>query len=79
MPKAGADIEAEVDRYIVNPGQALGYKIGDIRIQALRRRAEETLGAHFDIREFHAAVLNDGALPLEVLERKIARWIDSRR
>jgi uncharacterized protein (DUF885 family) len=76
---AMTDIEAEVDRYIVNPGQALGYKIGDIRIQALRRRAEETLGAHFDVREFHAAVLNDGALPLEVLERKIARWIDSRR
>jgi uncharacterized protein (DUF885 family) len=76
---ATTDIEAEVERYIVNPGQALGYKIGDIRIQALRRRAEETLGAHFDVRGFHAAVLTDGALPLEVLERKIARWIDSRR
>lgn len=76
---AASDIEAEVERYIVYPGQALGYKIGDIRIQALRRRAEETLGARFDVREFHAAVLTDGALPLEVLERKIARWIDSRR
>jgi len=76
---ATTDIEAEVERYIVNPGQALGYKIGDIRIQALRRRAEETLGAQFDVREFHAAVLTDGALPLEVLERRIARWIDSRR
>ena len=76
---ATTDIEAEVERYIVTPGQALGYKIGDIRIQALRRRAEETLGTQFDVREFHAAVLTDGALPLEVLERKIARWIDSRR
>ena len=76
---ATTDIEAEVERYIVNPGEALGYKIGDIRIQALRRRAEETLGAQFDVREFHAAVLTDGALPLEVLERRIARWIDSRR
>jgi uncharacterized protein (DUF885 family) len=76
---ATSDIQAEVERYIVSPGQALGYKIGDLRIQALRRRAEETLGAHFDVREFHAAVLSDGALPLEVLERKIARWIDSRR
>ncbi|HUG04756.1 MAG TPA: DUF885 family protein [Steroidobacteraceae bacterium] len=80
---APADIHAirpaEVACYIVNPGQALGYKIGDLRIQALRRRAEETLGTRFDVREFHAAVLADGALPLEVLERKIARWIDSRR
>jgi uncharacterized protein (DUF885 family) len=76
---ATTDIEAEVERYIVNPGQALGYKIGDIRIQALRRRAEETLAARFDVREFHAAVLSDGALPLEVLERRITRWIDTRR
>jgi uncharacterized protein (DUF885 family) len=76
---AGSDIEAEVERYIVNPGQALGYKIGDLRIQALRRRAEETLGARFDIREFHAAVLTDGALPMDVLQRKIERWIESRR
>jgi uncharacterized protein (DUF885 family) len=76
---AMTDIEAEVERYIVNPGQALGYKIGDLRIQALRRRAEETLGAHFDVREFHSAVLTDGALPMEVLERRIERWIGSLR
>lgn len=76
---AMTDIEAEVERYIVNPGQALGYKIGDLRIQALRRRAEETLGVQFDVREFHAAVLTDGALPMDVLQRKIERWIDSRR
>jgi uncharacterized protein (DUF885 family) len=76
---AATDIEAEVERYIVYPGQALGYKIGDLRIQALRRRAEEALGARFDVRDFHAAVLTDGALPLDVLQRKIERWMESRR
>ena len=62
-----------------HPGPALGYKIGDLRIQALRRRAEETLGARFDIREFHAAILTDGSLPMAVLEAKMERWIESRR
>ncbi len=76
---AATDIEAEVERYIVVPGQALGYKIGDLRIQGLRRRAEEALGARFDIREFHAAILTDGSLPMAVLEAKMARWIESRR
>ena len=73
---AETDIVAEVDRYIVTPGQALGYKIGDIRIQGLRREAEAALGGRFDIREFHSQVLRDGALPLDVLEAKIRRWID---
>jgi uncharacterized protein (DUF885 family) len=72
---ADTDIVAEVDRYIVNPGQALGYKVGDLRIQALRRKAEAALGARFDPREFHSQVLRDGALPLDVLEAKIDRWI----
>ena len=76
---AASDVEAEVERYIVYPGQALGYKIGDIKIQALRRRAEEALGARFDIREFHAAILTDGSLPMAVLEAKMERWIESRR
>jgi uncharacterized protein (DUF885 family) len=76
---ADSDIEAEVERYIVNPGQALGYKIGDLRIQALRRRAAAALGARFDLREFHAEVLEDGALPLDVLESKINRWIESEK
>ncbi len=73
---ADSDIEAEVERYIVNPGQALGYKIGDLRIQALRRRAATALGARFDVREFHTQVLEDGALPMDVLQAKIERWID---
>jgi uncharacterized protein (DUF885 family) len=76
---AASDIEAEVERYIVNPGQALGYKIGDLRIQAMRRRAAEALGSRFDLREFHAQVLMDGSLPLDVLEAKIGRWIDTQR
>ena len=74
---ADSDIEAEVERYIVYPGQALGYKIGDLRIQALRRRAEQALGRRFDLRAFHTQVLDDGALPLDVLEAKIGRWIEA--
>jgi uncharacterized protein (DUF885 family) len=72
---ADTDIEAEVERYIVSPGQALGYKIGDLRIQAMRRKAADELGNHFDVREFHAQLLMDGSLPLDVLEAKIDRWI----
>ena len=68
---------SEAERYIANPGQALGYKIGQMKIRELRERAEKTLGAKFSVREFHNQVLLDGALPLDVLERKIDRWIAS--
>lgn len=74
---AESDIVAEVERYIVWPGQALGYKIGDLRIQAARRRAEAALGDRFDLRAFHTEILRDGALPLDVLDAKIDRWIAS--
>jgi uncharacterized protein (DUF885 family) len=70
---------SEVERYIAWPGQALGYKIGDLRLQGLRRNAEKALGAKFDIRDFHREVLSDGAVPMDVLEAKIARWIAARK
>jgi uncharacterized protein (DUF885 family) len=71
-------IALEVDRYIVWPGQACAYKLGDIKIRALRRQAQHALGLRFDVREFHAQVLGSGALPLAVLERKINDWTRSR-
>jgi uncharacterized protein (DUF885 family) len=76
---AETDVVSEVERYIAWPGQALGYKVGDLRIQALRRRAEAELGDRFDLRDFHREVLGDGAVPMSVLEAKIGRWIDSRK
>ena len=69
------DATAEVERYIAIPTQALAYKVGALKIQELRKRAEERLGDRFDIRAFHAQVLDTGALPLPVLEAKIDRWI----
>ncbi len=69
------DVVAEVDRYIAIPGQALAYKIGALKIQELRKRAETRLGQRFDIRAFHEELLGTGGLPLTVLEAKIDRWI----
>jgi uncharacterized protein (DUF885 family) len=67
----------EVDRYIADPGQALGYKVGQLTIKRLRREAEQALGSRFDVHAFHAQILDTGALPMEVLEAKIKRWIAS--
>jgi uncharacterized protein (DUF885 family) len=76
---AESDVTAEVERYMVMPGQALGYKLGQLHISALRAKAERELGRAFDVREFHGQVLRDGALPMDVLESKIDRWIEAKR
>ncbi|HEX8442325.1 MAG TPA: DUF885 domain-containing protein [Allosphingosinicella sp.] len=73
------DATAEVERYIAIPGQALAYKVGQLKILELRARAEKALGPRFDIRGFHEQVLMTGALPLTVLERKVDDWIASQR
>jgi uncharacterized protein (DUF885 family) len=70
---------AETERYIAIPGQALAYKIGQMKISELRARAEKALGPRFDVREFHAQVLMTGALPLAVLEKKIDDWIAAKK
>jgi uncharacterized protein (DUF885 family) len=70
-----SDAVAEVERYIAIPGQALSYKIGELKFKELRARAQKTLGTRFDVKEFHRQVLIDGSLPLDVLDAKIDRWI----
>jgi uncharacterized protein (DUF885 family) len=78
-PESETSVVSEVERFIAIPGQALAYKIGQMKITELRRRAERELGSRFDIKAFHRAVLEDGAVPLAVLEAKIDRWIAERR
>ncbi|XP_067666548.1 uncharacterized protein [Haliotis asinina] len=72
---SGGNMENEIDRYITWPGQACAYKIGELKIRALREKAESALGSQFDIREFHDVVLRDGAVPLTLLENVIHDWI----
>ena len=76
-PEPLESVTSEIQRYIVMPGQATSYKIGMLKIQQLREKAQASLGAKFDIRAFHDTVLGGGALPLPVLERVVDQWIES--
>jgi len=73
------DVQSETDRYIVWPGQALAYKMGQLKILELREKAKKELGPTFDIREFHDQVLGAGALPLDVLQEQIEHWIAEKK
>jgi uncharacterized protein (DUF885 family) len=77
--EAKTDATAEVERYIAIPSQATAYKIGQLTITRLREKAKTALGPRFDIREFHAQVLDSGALPMSILEAKIDRWIAAKK
>ncbi|AZR31611.1 DUF885 domain-containing protein [Xanthomonas vasicola] len=73
------DAEAEVDRYMAIPGQALAYKVGEMKIAQLREQAQRELGPRFDVRAFHTEVLKDGSVPLDILQNKIQRWIATQK
>ena len=73
------EVTAEIERYIVNPGQACAYKVGMLKIQELRSRAQQELADKFDQREFHETLLKNGALPLEILEEQVNDYIQKKK
>ena len=73
------EVKSEIERYIVAPGQSCAYKIGMLKIQELRARAQDELGEKFDQREFHDVVLKNGALPLEILEEQVNDYIQRKK
>lgn len=73
------DVQAETDRYIAWPAQALAYKLGQLEILKLRARAQQELGSHYDIRAFHDEIIDGGALPLEVLDARVSTWIEAQK
>jgi len=77
--QSATDARAEVERYIAIPGQALAYKIGALTILRLKAKAQAELGPKFDVRAFHAQILNTGALPMTVLEQKVDDWIANQK